>query len=338
MIKAESYLLQIVQAVFTKTNISYILDKEETLSVISQNTASQLKKLLAHGLTFELMHRGGWQQTISLSDKKYYKEKNSLWQRYQPIQWHFSTVSFELLQWLTQENMAKPKNKFTKAPKSLADEFLYYLIAEFLIRHGFSLNTAGFSHSYLCWLAYPNHLITHYSIPKNLHFNNLVKNEAAIVLEGLQQDLKKFWYNQEQAKLKLKQTQELIKKSKIQYQVLSLFYQAIKENKRFDLANFIIELAATFLKIIPTPLIWIQNLKLQDTLQARQQAIQEASALFKIVVQLGQELENARSVSYFDEEYEYSQALLKCWQVLGSQGLAQAQAFIKTGQNYDIFS
>ncbi|PRP90702.1 hypothetical protein ENSA5_62480 [Enhygromyxa salina] len=294
------------------------------LEKIGPTAMGLLQQTLARGVAFELLRRGGWQTRRTLVNG--HAKRGTVWQRHRELPpLTFGPASFELLSWLRAEDVSSPKRELPQAARTtLADELLYYLAAEQIVRAGGVLRQPAFLRSPLCQLGYADALAGDEPLPK-LDLRELARGEGAIVLEALQPDLCRRWVAMERAKGERAELSVMTQIGQAQDQVLASLFSALDlvDPRRRELASFLAEAARELLargpeRRCPDHRWWIGGLDLRAPLSARQSAFAASAAFLRGVAQLGRWLDEAGVVAHFDEDYEAAQLLLSSWQYLRS--------------------
>ena len=321
--ESEKTLLELTRAILRPSS-SHIrrlrirAESDRRLSKIGPTAMGLLQQTLTAGVSYELLHRGGWQRRRTLVEG--HPRGGRLWQRHTSLPvLEFGPASFELLLWLHDEDVGLPKRKLKyKGERGLGDELLHYLAAEQVLAAGGNLLQPGFLHSPLCQLGFADAL-SGGELP-TLDFRPLARGGGAIVLEALQSDLARKWLAMESTKQTITELDDMIAFGRAQDRVLAGLFRAVDlvEPRRRELCGFLAEFAIDLLA--PPPMrrrrdirFWIASLDMRATLSARQAAFKGAMAGVRAVLQLERWLDEAGVVAHFDEDYEAAQLLLSTW-------------------------
>jgi hypothetical protein len=300
-----------------------------------------LKRTLAKGAVLELCRRGGWRPAAHLEEMEVVTGR--LWQRRQPPELRFSSVTVELLRWLAASPLAMDaecKPLKVKGRVQLGDELVLYLacdLAERCCCCAPLARTPLFRSSSLVWLGFFEPLARRAPLRADgldRALGQLV-GERAVLLEALQADLARRWIAAERRKGQLTQPAQMIALGESQRALVEALCAALDRHQRRDLAGFLLEAAGALLRHRPEPSRWVAVLAPGGALAERQRAFRAAGALLESLGQLGRWAEEAQGVRFFDDEYEASQLLLKQWGQVGAQGLAHAQELVQRMQALD---
>lgn len=315
-----------------------------------------LKRTLAKGAVLELCRRGGWRLAAHLEEMEVVTGR--LWQRRQPPELRFSSVTVELLRWLAASPLAMDAEcqpLKVKGRPQLGDELVLYLAFDLADRCCCCAplaRTPLFRSSALVWLGFFEPLARHAPLwigelserpagsaaaasraELERAFGQLVR-ERAVLLEALQADLARRWIAAERRKGELAQPAQMIALGESQRALVKALCAVLDRHARRDLAGFLLEAGGALLRHRPEASRWVAGLA-TGALAERQRAVRAAGALLESLGQLGRWAEEAQGVRFFDDDYEASQLLLKQWERIGAQGMAHAQELVQRMQALD---
>ena len=121
-----------------------------------------LEQTLARGVTMELMRRGGWRRESFVTGTSV--ERGRAFERHSKVPLRFTRVSFDLLAWLRDVDVATPSRPFShraSAALSLGDEVVAYLALDLLKPSDGAAHQPVFQNSPLCWLGHVGTLSRH---------------------------------------------------------------------------------------------------------------------------------------------------------------------------------
>lgn len=297
-----------------------------------------LETTLAKGAILQLARRGGWRAMRFIAEEGV--RSGRMWERHPPQALHFSRFSIHLLRWLTEAPIARTDCPVLEAlPETPADELLMYLAVDLCRKMdcGDTLaKQAAFRQSGLVWLGFPD-VLAHHGVgpPEPEMFGRLLDPPAVVVMEALTPDLAERWMQIELKKRTIVAGQEMIRLGATQSAVAQSYLAAIDRRGRRDLAQCFIEAGAGSLEKGLDPETFVGRLEQRGRIADRAQARSAAAAFLKILEHLGRWAEEARSVRFFDEEYDAAQLYLTLFEPLGDRGVRRAADLVKSLEALD---
>ncbi len=334
--QSEFELLSLVQGLctFDRSHLmeSLIRESRKLPEQYSSLALSLLEDMLAKGLITGLAKKSGAGTQLSGTQVKDY------WWHKNPVQGlKFSEQSIVILRWvlgleLTCEQ-SPPDIQCTQLESG--DGLLLYFVCSNLVNfcyHPAIEKSKAFRSSVLCWLGYFDYFSQSRALCSQelsvLDFDALVTKDAWL-MESSQKILRDQWLAIETKKSTIACSQYMIRLGQAQVLLLEHLFRAAEEHKRLDLLLFVFEAAGQIVKNNPTPKKWIENLPQNITLNEYAEAVKASMALFTTLESCAQAIHNLKAIRIFDEDYQYSQLILKQWECYGDSGLDQARAWVK---------
>src|SRR5262245_2081117 len=306
---------------------------------LSAGAVGLVKEALAKGCTFLLAQRGGWRDERHLRGGKV--APGRLWQRTPPeeLGLKFSGHSLAFLIWVTAARLGdkEPSFKPDAAELTPADLLLLFFAHEGLRPTVESLGAPAlrkrppFAEHGLCWLAYPE---DYAGAPDGAtpDFGPWTTGLGACMLEALQPELALRWVQMEGAKERVDQPAAMRGLGRAQERVLTAFLDALEKASRRDLGRFLLRAAQQLLGPHAHPGMWTGSLQMSgQRLADRAATYQAAVAFLRLLERLHGWARWARTVGYFDEEFQAAQLWLSDWeQCQGDDLVHRAQAIIRS--------
>lgn len=150
-------------------------------------------------------------------------------------------------------------------------------------------------------------------------------------VEGLRLLLAESWLGAERSKRQIIAPLELMEVGRAQSDVLEAWLAAVDQAGRRDLATFLIDVAATWLKSMgphSTARELNQALAPDAPLRERTEARRGAAAVLRSLARLREWDRQHRAVRFFDDGYALAQRLIADWERLGERGFSQAASLV----------
>lgn len=292
---------------------------------------------IAKACVLFLVRAGGWRTDRFLRAGK--PVGGRVWDRI-PLgerQLTFSEHPLSFLIWLTAEKPTDTKEKWDVAGELTPADELFFAIGYESLRAEPNLTAVlsekrVFRSNPLCWLMFPGDFATP-DEPTPPPFAGWTSGVRAVILECLQPHLEKRWVRSERVKGQIGDWRQMRRLGAAENRVLSDFLAACETAGRTDLARFILNTARTILSSTGlTAGFWVDGLqgpapaRLADRLETQRLAL----ALPRQMERLQAWDRRARSVGYFDDEYQASQLWKEEWEAARGDALtAAARAVIE---------
>jgi hypothetical protein len=306
---------------------------------LSGGAVELVKDTLGKASVLFLTRAGGWR------DDKYLRKNQPapgrVWDRI-PLEERalsFSRPVLDFLLWLTAEKVQDTKQAWDAAPKALtpADE-LFFCLAFDATRSDPDVLAVlrkkdAFTRNPFCWLTAPGDVADPEGT-KTLapDFAPMFTGQRAVLLECLQRYLEQRWIRSERAKGQIGDWKKMRQQGTAEFVALSGFLKAAESAQRTDLARFVLRTNAAVLQSDLTPVFWTGGLqgsgppRLADRLETQRAAL----ALPRQMETLEAWQERARSVGYFDEDYQATQMWKSDWEAAnGDRVAARARAAVE---------
>ncbi len=308
------------------TASSHSVGRGELTLGLRSGALHAFQQILARGGALALLRRGGWRRQTHY-DARGGVSASRLWDA-SPAPLVFSSVSFEVVRWMTLEPLGSPGAACAPqlTPRGSGDELLIYLACALLSDVGLSLEPIGplVAHTALAQLAFPDALVrlppTVVDAPERvaelLHL--------PVLLGGLQADLvDQFLLRQSRRISALTDLNQIARIGRLMEARLNVLLAAAQTHDRLDLLRFVAEGCEEVLAFSAP------RLGQSATLREQQQAAQEAAVLLRIAARVGGRYEALRRVGFVDDAYERAQALLTAWERY-APALVRARAALPT--------
>jgi hypothetical protein len=161
--------------------------------------------------------------------------------------------------------------------------------------------------------------------PAELDFTPWLRPAGLAMLEAEQRRLARRWAEMEREKGRVTPPQKLRAMSASQARVLAAYLTAVNKAGRRDLARFLLEAVADLLRGRPTIQNWLGQLQFGEArLADRQETYREALVVLREFQRLVGWQAEARTVGYFDDQYEAAQLWKSDWEAYNGDNLAVA--------------
>jgi hypothetical protein len=272
-----------------------------------------LEATLARALVLALARRGGAHSRRFLPAGA----PGRLWQRHAAPRFRFSPASLHLLRWLTSGGLGVVP--LAEQPLTAADELLLVLAVDGLAGLGQAVALAEqpfARRSPLLQLHRPELVVD---------FAPLLRDEGAIVLEGLAPDLARRWTARAQDKRGLDDPGLVQQRGQAETAVLDAFMTAADGAGRRDLALWIVDAAAPLLaRPLPAEAL-VGELDPTAPLSQRSAARRAAGGLLRAVLRWSRWDAEHRGVGFVDDGYDSAQLLLAGFEPVGERGALYAR-------------
>jgi hypothetical protein len=304
---------------------------------LSLSAVELVQDTLAKGCILFLVRQGGWRNDRYLRNG--HPIAGRVWDRI-PLNERtlvFSRAVLEFLIWATAEKVHETKTPWDTTANQLtaADELFFWLVlnsirfdpdllASLRKKEAFRLNP-------FCWVCFPGDLVgnDNFEAP---NFTPLFEGVRAAILECLQCYLTERWLQSERKKGQVGEWKKLRQQGQAEFVALRTFLEAAGRAKRPDLARFVLRTNATLLSTDLTPAFWTSGLqgsgplRLADRLETQRAAL----AVPRQMEVLEAWQNHARTVGYFDDDYQATQMWKAEWEALhGDLIVSRARAVIQ---------
>ena len=337
--RSEGAMLRAVRAVLRAAPPSELWQRlftePELPDRISPGAATQLRRDLSKGLTEALVHRGAWRPHRAWIDGRAVDAR--MFQLRPELSLTLSAATFELCRWLTGAP-TRPS-----APRTAADELLFYLAADALRRLELPLGDLASSAlvrlGLAAWVtseAVPIHRRDRWgrrdedTEPRPLApldadaWPRVLGPDGCVILEALQPDLAKLWILMERRKGAALDPHRLAAMGARQAEALGPFLDGVEATRRFDLATFLVDAAV---ELVDRPArAWTGGIRREThSVRARAEASRGAAAYLSALSRLATWRDQLSTVPFYeDDEYGAAQLLLARWERLGRAGFRSA--------------
>ncbi len=301
-----------------------IADKPTAPPCLSRTCVRLVRDMLAKGLVIHLVRSGGWRNERFL--RKNEPVLGRVWER-QPLdalKLVFSEHPLAFLIWLTSERPNEAKEAWDAPPGELtpADELFFavsYEAVQALTEVGVAQALAqkkAFRRNPLCWLFAPAEFASQ-DEPEPPPFGPWMTGVRASILECLQPVLTQQWVRNERSKGQIGDWKRMRHQGRAEQATLTAFLAAAESAARPDLARFLLRTASAILTGAELePSFWTGGLqgsgppRLADRLETQRVAL----AVPRQLETLQRWDRRARSVGYFDDDYQASQLWKADWE------------------------
>ena len=288
---------------------------------LSRGAVELAKDTLAKACVLFLVRNGGWRNDhylragVPVPGRAW--ERNPLDER----SLSFSRSVMDFLIWTTAERIYDTRVAWDAAvaTHSPADELFFWLAFDAMRSDTDLLNTLRskevFRSNALCWICFPGELVEGDEIPLP-DFSSLFEGQRAVYLECLQTHLEHRWIKSERAKGQLGDWKKMRQQGRAEFAALRAFLQAAEKANRMDLARFVLRANAMLFKSEMTSVFWTGGLqgsgppRLADRLDTQRAAL----AVPRQMELLEGWQNRARSVGYFDSDYQATQMWKAEWE------------------------
>ena len=296
---------------------------------LSPAAVDLVKDTLAKGCVLFLTRAGGWRNDHYLRGRS--PADGRVWDRsaLDERALVFSAPVMEFLLWATAEKIHETKIPWDAPPQNLtaADELFFWLAFDACRADpdlaGVLRRLATFRNNALCWLASPGDMAWADNTPPP-DFRSSFSGNRAVILECLQNHLAARWVRSERAKGQIGDWKRMHQQGRAEYATLRAFLEAADSANRTDLARFVLKTNETLFQTDLTPVFWTGGLqgsgppRLADRLETQRAAL----AVPRQMELLADWQDRARSIGYFDEDYQASQMWKQDWEAVGGDLVA----------------
>lgn len=326
----EARLLRILRAVLGRGSIDQVLawlvHPIKRPKCLSRQCVELAQDFLSKGVTSWLAE-SGWASTSSLRADEVVSGR--LWERHSvsSLSLTFSANSLELLIWLTSENFVKPDSSLNVDASTLTtgDRLLWlktYTSVQRTLGGPLLLKQPGFSDHGLIPLLAP----WHSGLSGNMTDPNLefwCRSEHAWVLESLQPQLVDAWVSVEKKKHTTSNHKDMRKVGLLQKLTLARLMDEAKKHARQDVCLFLLPVGHQLLKNAGTD-TWFSALNVRSLKMAsRSEVYQAALAYLDSIERLHAWNQHARSIGFYDEDYQSGQLWKSHWEEYHGDRLRQ---------------
>jgi len=285
---------------------------------------------LAKGCVRYLTRAGGWRREKFLVKNQ--PKLGRIWDRL-PVSERalsFGPTTFSFMMWLTAEKLTDTKENWNPQANTLtpADELFFFMVYDALRGepeiHAAIADKYVFRRNPLCCLAQPGAMAGNeeFTAPD---FAPSTTGTRAAILECLQPVLASRWTQAERNKGSIADWKQMRLQGSAEHAVLQSFLQAVQKAQRPDLARFVLRTASAILNANElAPSFWTGGLQTGAPvrLAERIETQRAALALPRNIGILQEWDRQARTVSYFDEEYPASQLWKEEWEQAQGERIA----------------
>jgi hypothetical protein len=289
-----------------------------------------VKDSLAKGCVLFLVRAGGWRNDRYLRDNQ--PAGGRVWDRI-PLDertLEFSPHVLEFLMWATSEKVHEAKANWDPPARELtpADELFFWLTFDACRTDpdllGVLRQKDAFLLNPLCWIASPGDLVES-DEPAPPEFGPMFTGLRAVILECLQTHLAGRWLRSERSKGQIGDWKRMRQQGRAEFVALRAFLKAAEAAQRTDLARFVLRTNAALFQSDQTPVFWTGGLqgsgppRLADRLETQRAAL----AVPRQMDLLESWQLRARSIGYFDEDYQASQLWKHDWEAADGDRVAE---------------
>ena len=166
----------------------------------------------------------------------------------------------------------------------------------------------------MCRLVYPDDF-ARFGLARAPDFAHWTTGVGACIVEALQVDLAARWVEVECRKQSIRAPEAMRQLGQEQERVLTAFLDAAEDQRRWDLARFLLRAASRLLPENPQPDFWVGSLRqAKQRLAERTATYAAALALLRQLERLERWTHQARLTGYFDEGYQASRLWKADWE------------------------
>ncbi|MBC8290302.1 MAG: hypothetical protein H8E37_08295 [Planctomycetes bacterium] len=312
---------------------------------LSRACVDLVQDTLARGVPL-LLARQGWHADRTICGESVVQGR--LWQRAKSEQLalEYSRNTLEFLIWLTGNNPvragAKPKIAFEDC--STGDSVLFLLaftsLREISQARPTLIHMPIFLANPLVGLMFPDDF-TDEDFVGAPEFGRWVEPKRAWLLEAMQPWLRARWFDMEMEKRQLVARENLQAVGEAQQAVLDAFFSAAEQAGRRDLTRFVMDVSVRLLRAhagIDGNQPWFERVQVGDLRIADRQAVYESGlVLLRSLERLDAWNEAARTIGYYDEEYETSQLWKSDWERWnGDSVVRQAREVVQSTAEFNV--
>jgi hypothetical protein len=319
--RSEGQLLTLTRALFDGTPPSVVaplvVDTQKLEDRIGPTAMGVLQSTLAKGTVRALVHGGGWRRESrpivppELSDGR-------IWDRHEPPALHFTGWSYALLAALLRHAGTKPGTLRPPSEPGDGDHLLAFQVARMLVALELPEPLALVRFSPLVQLGF-----AWYVDPLDDAFDwaGWLKGRTWMI-EGLHDALADAWARAERRRSQVRTTERLVRRSKRQRAVFMGVLDAFDTLGRPDLQDVFLSAGE---RLVPDPTnaaagqALVPALDPAQPLSARAEALRAAVAFVDALDRVRRSVDATRSVRFFDDDYDLSQARLARWEQFGNE-------------------
>ncbi len=299
---------------------------------LSADAVALVEDSLAKGCALVLARAGGWRRERYL--RAGHIAEGRLWERTPPAELGlvFSRHALAFLIGITATKLPDLQPWDIPAEElTVADWLLFHLAHEALREIDLCQplrETTGLASNPLIRLTYPEDFAPNLPAPDYVPWTGGL---GACILEAWQPVLAQRWLLVERGKPRLLDWRQLAALGRSQEAVLVSFLAAVEEAGRLDLARFLLRTLGRLLTPDANADMWgIRISRGGPRMADRRDTAQAALALVRQTERFQRWERRARSVGYFDDDYEASQLTKTDWERCGGDDLCvRAQAIIR---------
>ncbi|HET6576089.1 MAG TPA: hypothetical protein VFG68_20980 [Fimbriiglobus sp.] len=295
---------------------------------LSRTCVRLVQDMLGKGLVIHLVRAGGWRRERFLKGNQ--PVEGRVWERV-PLdvrRLEFGEDTLGFLYWLAAEKPTETRNDWDAPPEGLsaADELFLAVALDALrvLPDVFPSLTAkaAFRQNPLCWLISPGDFAADEPAPPA--FDPWLTGTRAAILECLQPMLTQRWVRSERGKGQVGDWRRMRQQGRAESAALAAFLAAAEKAARPDLARFVLRSASAVFTSEQAPAFWTGGLqgtgppRLADRLETQRAAL----ALPRQLETLQRWERRARSVGYFDDDYQASQLWKADWEAASGDVIA----------------
>jgi hypothetical protein len=304
---------------------------------LSGGAVELVKDTFAKGCVLFLVRQGGWRNDKYLRATSPFSGR--IWERI-PLEERslvFSRPVLEFLIWATAEKVNDTKVFWDAAPQTLtpADDLFFWLALNAIRTDPDLLSVLrkkeAFRRNPLCWISFPGDMVESDDIALP-NFAPLFEGQRAVFLECLQTYLEHRWIRSERMKGQIGDWKKMRQQGRTEFAALRAFLETAEQANRTDLTRFVLRTNAALFTTDMLPVFWTGGLqgsgppRLADRLDTQRSAL----ALPRQMEILEGWQHRARSVGYFDSDYQATQMWKSEWEAInGDQIAARARAVVE---------
>lgn len=297
---------------------------------LSAGAVDLVKDTLAKACILFLVRQGGWRNDKYLRGGE--PATGRVWDRI-PLDERsliFSQHVLEFLIWATAEKVNDTKVNWDASHQKLtpADELFFWMALDAIRTDPDLLATLrrkeAFRRNPLCWISFPGDMVESDDVvPPN--FASLFEGQRSVFLECLQTHLEHRWIRSERMKGQIGDWKKMRQQGRAEYAALHGFLEAAEKANRTDLTRFVLRTNAALFSADMLPVFWTGGLqgsgppRLADRLDTQRSAL----ALPRQMETLERWQVRARSVGYFDSDYQATQMWKSEWEAINGDRIAE---------------
>ncbi len=326
--RSEGQLLTLARALFDGTPPSVIaplvVDSQKLDPKIGPTAMGVLRSTLAKGAIRLLVQEGGWRREARPVSPPELVE-GRLWERHPPPGLHFSTWSFGILATLLRSAANHSVKLRAPSEPGDGDHIVAFQVARMLVALELHDQLRFVAFSPLVQLGY-GWYVDATDEASQVDWGSWLEGRTWLI-EGLHDAIGGAWATAEQRRAQVRATGRLIRRSNRQAAVFTGFLDALDAIGRPDLQSLFLNAGE---RLLPDPAshaatqALLPSLDPAQPLSARSDALRSATALCDALERVRSSVDQARTVRFFDDDYDASQARLVRWEEFGDE---RARAF-----------